>query len=81
MFILVLEIIFVFVKNNPKGKGLKIFRHEFVYTAYAYSTFFLKDRKSKIELTNELNTLSNFSELKRSKTKCEIAGISVLNGV
>ena len=30
---------------------------------------------------NELNTFSNFSGLKPNKTKCEIAGISVLNGV
>ena len=30
---------------------------------------------------NELNTFSNFSELKCNQAKCEIAGISVLNGV
>ena len=30
---------------------------------------------------NELNTYSNFSGLKPNKTKCEIAGIGVLNGV
>ena len=30
---------------------------------------------------NELNTFSNFSGLKPNKTKCEIAGIGVLNGV
>ena len=30
---------------------------------------------------NELNIFSNFSGLKPNKTKCEIAGISVLNGV
>ena len=29
-FILVLEIFFIFVKNNLKVKGLKIFRHEFL---------------------------------------------------
>ena len=28
---------------------------------------------------NELNTFSNFSGLKPNKTKCEIAGICVLN--
>ena len=33
LFILVLEILFIFVKNNPKVKGLKIVRHEFLYTA------------------------------------------------
>ena len=30
---------------------------------------------------NELNTFSNFSGLKPNKTKCEITGIGVLNGV
>ena len=37
------------------------------------STFFLRDRKSVIELMNELNAFSNFSGLKPNKTKCEIA--------
>ena len=30
---------------------------------------------------SELNTFSKFSGLKPNKTKCEIAGIGVLNGV
>ena len=82
LFILVLEIFFIFVKNNPKVKGLNMFKHEFLYTAYADdTTFFLKDRNSIIELMNELNTFSNFSGLKPNKTKCEIAGIGVLNGL
>ena len=82
LFRLVLEIFFIFVKNKPKVKGLNIFKHEFLYTAYADdTTFFLKDRNSIIELMNELNTFSNFSGLKPNKTKCEIAGIGVLNGV
>ena len=82
MFILVLEIFFIFIKNDPKVKGLNIFKHEFLCIAYADDTiFFLKDRKSIIELMSELNTFSNFSGLKPNKAKCEIAGISVLNGV
>ena len=82
LFILVLEIFFIFVKNNPKVKSLNFFKHEFLYTAYADdTTFFLKDRNSIIELMNELNTFSNFSGLKPNKTKCENAGIGVLNGV
>ena len=82
LFILVIEIFFIFVKNNPKVKSLNFFKHEFLYTVYADdTTFFLKDRNSIIELMNELNTFSNFSGLKPNKTKCEIAGIGVLNGV
>ena len=53
---LVLEIFFIFVKSNPKVKGLNIFKHKFLNTAYADdTTFFLKDRSSIIELMNELN--------------------------
>ena len=74
--------LFIFVKNNPKFKGLNIVKHEFLYTAYVDdTTFFLKDRKSIIELINELNTFSKFSGLKPNKTKCKIAGIVVPNGV
>ena len=72
----------MFAKNNPNVKGLKIFRHEFLYIAYADDTiFFLKDRKSILELMNDFNTFSNFSGLKPNKVKCEIAGIGVLNKV
>ena len=34
-----------------------------------------------MELMSELNTFTNSLGLKRNKTKCEIAGIGVLNGV
>ena len=79
----ILDIFSIFVKNNPKVKDLNILKHEFLYTAYAddRTTYFLKDRNSIIELMSELNTFSNFSGLKPNKTKCEIAGIGVLNGV
>ena len=61
---------------------MKIVRNEFLYIANADdTTFFLKDRKSIIELINELSTFSHFSGLKPNKTKCEITRISVLNGV
>ena len=76
------EILFIFAKNNPKVKGLNIFKHEFLYTALPDNiAFFLKDRKPIIELMNELNSLSNFSGLKHNKTKYEIEGIGVLKGV
>ena len=79
---LLLEVFFILIKDNHKVKDLKIFRHEHLYTTYAdYTTFFLKVRKSIIELMNELNTFSNFSGLKPNKAKCEIAGIGVLHGV
>ena len=68
LFILILEILFIFVKNNPKVT--KISKHEFLYTACADNiTFFPKDRNSKKELMNELNIFSNISGLKPNKTK------------
>ena len=61
---------------------MNIFKHEFLYNAYAdNTTFFFKDTKSITELINELNTFSKFSGLKPNKRKGEIAGIGVLNGI
>ena len=59
-----------------------MFKHEFLYTAYADdTTFFLKDRNCIIESMNELNTFSFFLGLEPNNTKCQIAGNGVLNGV
>ena len=45
LFILVLEIVCLSIKENKKIKGLNIFNHTFLYTAYADdTTFFLKDK-------------------------------------
>ena len=61
---------------------VNIFKHVFLYTVYTdETTFFLKDRKSLIELINELNIFSNLAALKPNKRKCEIACIGILNGV
>ena len=77
LFILVLEIVFLFTKESKKINGLNIFDKTFLYTAYADdTTFFLKDTKSVIELMNIFDTFFNFSGLKPNKSKCEIAGIA-----
>ena len=87
MIILVLEIFFISVKNNPKNTVSKIFTYEFLYTAYDDdTTFFLKSRISIKELMNELNIkylilMLDFSGLKPNKKKCKIAVIGVLNRV
>ena len=78
---LVLEIFFIFVKNNPNFTGLNILKHGFLCTTYADTTYFLKDRNSIIELMYKLNTFSNFSGFKSNVTKFEIVGIDVLNRV
>ena len=49
LFILVLEIAFLFIIQNKNINGLNIFENTFLYTAYADdTTFFLKDEKSVI---------------------------------
>ena len=46
LFILVLEIVFLMIKNNDGVKGLELFNHTFLYTAYADdTTFFLKNKE------------------------------------
>lgn len=60
-FILNLQVIFIFVKNNLKVKSLNIFKYKiFIYRLCRDTNFFLKKRKFVIELMNEL---------KRIKTK------------
>ena len=58
LFILVLEILFLFIKNHPETKGIEIFEQCFLYTAYADDTaFFLKDAQSIENLVEIFNTL------------------------
>ena len=79
LFILVIEILFRFVEKYPDKKGIEIFEHCFLYTAYADdTTFFLKDAQSIENLVEIFNTFSLFSGLKPNLTKCEIAGIGAL---
>ena len=79
LFILALEVLFVFIKSNENIKGIEIFKHAFLYTAYADdSTFFLRDIPSVKELINSFNQFYHFSGLKANIEKCEIAGIGSL---
>ena len=81
LFILVLEIVF-FPKESKKINGLDIFDKMFLYTAYADdTTFFLKDKKSVVELMNTFDTFSKLSGLKPNKSKSEIANIGALRRV
>ena len=82
LFILALEVLFISIKNNQNIKGLQIFKHEFLYTAYADdSTFFLKNIKSVKELIKSFERFYPFSGLKSNIDKCELAGIGSLKGV
>ena len=82
LFILVLEIAFIFIKENKNIKGINIFDNIFLYSAYADdTTFFLSDEDSVIEVINAFHKFSLISGLKPNESKCEIGGIGVLKGV
>ena len=82
LFILVLEIVFLSIKENKNIKGLIRFNHTFLITAYADDTvFFLKSKESLIEVTKVFDIFSSFSGLKPNKYKFEVAGIGALKGV
>ena len=82
MVILVLEIVFILIKQNKDIHGLSFFDHTFLYSAYADDTnFFLKGNETVKKVMNVFDAFSIYSGLKPNKSKCEIAGISVLKGV
>ena len=82
LFIPVLEIAFIFIKENKNTKGINIFDNIFLYSAYANdTTFFLSNEDFVIEVINAFHKFSLVSGLKPNEAKCEIAGIGVLKGV
>ena len=82
MFILVLEIAFLFIMQNENINSLNIFEKIFLYTAYADgTTILLKDEKSEIEIIKTSDVYSLFSGLKPIKSKYEIASLVALKGV
>ena len=82
LFILCLEIMFILIKANKRVKGINIFEHTYLYSAYADdTTFFLRDKRSIKELINTFATFSKNSGLKPNHEKCEISGIGVLKSV
>ena len=82
LFILALEILFLLIKENPRKKGLNIFDHCCLYSAYADDiTFFLKYVNSIKEMVNSFHIFSRFSGSRPNLSKCEIAAIGVLKGV
>ena len=70
------------VRSNKDIKGLNIFDHLFLYTAYADdTTFFLENKESIEELVKIFNLFSSFSGLKPNTSKCEICGLDPLKRV
>ena len=81
LFILVLEIAFLSIKENKNIKRLNIFNQTFLYTTYTDdATFFLKDKKYLIEIMKVFDILLSFSGLTPNRSKCEVAGIGALKG-
>ena len=82
LFVLVLEILFQLIKSKPEIKGLTIFDHCYLYSAYADdTTFFLQDTISIKHMVDVFYLFSYFSGLKPNLKKSEIAGIGALKGV
>ena len=49
LFILCLKIVFILIKANKRVKGINIFEHTYLYSAYANDiTFFLRDKRSVV---------------------------------
>ena len=82
LFILAIEVLFLLIKNNNNIKGLSIFEHVYLYTAYADdSTFFLENSDSIKQLVETFKLFGTYSGLTPNFTKCEIAGIGSKKGV
>ena len=65
VFMLVLEIVFLMIKNNYRVKGLELFNQTFLYTAYADdTTFFLKNKESVLEVMKTFQMFSEYSGLR-----------------
>ena len=82
LFIIALEVLFILIKNKDNIKGIDLYDHSFLFTAYADdSTFFLKDIVSVRVLIDTFKLFSCFSGLKPNINKCETAGLGILEGV
>ena len=77
-----LEVVFRIIKETSNIEDFEIFQGKFIFTAYADdTTFFLKNTESAKHLLEIFKHFSQFSGLKSNKSKCEIVGIGVLEGV
>ena len=73
------EVLSFLVRNNKDIKGLNIFDHLFLYTAYADdTTFFLENKESIEELVKAFTLLFSFSDSKPNISKYKICGLDPL---
>ena len=77
-FILVLEILFLFIVKHTEIKGIEVFEHCFLYTAYVDDTAsFLKDAQCIENLVEIFNTFSLSFGLKPNITIVALKGVQV----
>ena len=82
LFVIVLEVFFIMIRSDKEVKGIDIFDHTFLLSAYADdTTFFVKDIQSIRRIFEIFDYFSIFSGFKLNKSKCEVSGIGVMNGV
>ena len=82
LFILALENLFHLIRSKPDTKGLAIFDHCYLYSAYADdTTFFLQDTISIKHIVEVFYIFSSFSGLEPSLKKPEITSVGALKGV
>ena len=82
IFILALEVLSFLARNNKDIKGLNIFDHLFLCTAYADdTTFVLENKESVEELVKTFTLFSSLLGLKPNISKCEICGLGPLKGM
>ena len=83
LFILALEILFLYIKNESSIKGNKVFDYVLLwwhmpipwFTVFPQRFSFIK------KLLDILSDYSKYSDLKPNFSKCEIAGMGSLKGV
>ena len=81
LFIIVIEVLVIMVKQNYKIKGIIINKTEFKQCLFADdATFFIHDLVSLNELKNTISTFSNYSSLEVNYEKSEIAFIGSKKG-
>ena len=71
LFILASEVFFELIKNNTNIRGITIFNHAFLYTAFAEdSIYFLNELLSVKNLIDTFKVFSLFLGLKANFSKC-----------
>ena len=76
LFILVLEIRIIQVRNDPSVKGFKIGDIEIKLSAFADdTTFFMRNKESLNRLSNIMRKFGEFSSLHANVEKCEACWI------